>query len=201
MENTQEAAIENSPYVPEGETPARILDLCFVSFREKGFANVALDDISKELRISKKTIYKYFKSKEDVLARCFDVQIAKAEKDLKKINIEKSGGAASFIELSRFYRSVSALFEPLLTDSALDEFPHLREKYQVFESLSLKKSFSKFLKNLRNAKAIQYPSPTRDLVSAWLEAVKGMKNTGEVQLEFICKNFFKGLDAKQKKKK
>lgn len=43
----------------------RILEEAVVLFKENGF-DFRLDDLAKELHISKKTIYKYFDSKEDI---------------------------------------------------------------------------------------------------------------------------------------
>ena len=45
----------------------RIMDVSFAAFNRKGFQAVSMDEVAKELRISKKTIYKYFGSKEELL--------------------------------------------------------------------------------------------------------------------------------------
>lgn len=49
----------------------QIIDECIVLFNEKG-CRFTLDDIVQRLRISKKTIYKYFLSKEDIFKAIID---------------------------------------------------------------------------------------------------------------------------------
>ena len=43
-----------------------ILDRVIELFYEFGIRNLNMDDISRKLKISKKTLYQYFKSKEDL---------------------------------------------------------------------------------------------------------------------------------------
>lgn len=44
-----------------------ILDISYVKFAEYGFKKVTIDEIAAELGISKKTVYKIFSSKEEIL--------------------------------------------------------------------------------------------------------------------------------------
>lgn len=48
------------------ELKERIKDVAFRAFMEKGFKAVTMEQISKELGISKKTLYNYFSSKEEL---------------------------------------------------------------------------------------------------------------------------------------
>jgi AcrR family transcriptional regulator len=49
----------------------QIIDECITLFNEKG-CRFTLDDIVQSLRISRKTIYKYFLSKEDIFKAIID---------------------------------------------------------------------------------------------------------------------------------
>ena len=46
---------------------ARILQVSFAAFNERGYRNVPMDSVARTLRISKKTIYKHFDAKEEIL--------------------------------------------------------------------------------------------------------------------------------------
>ena len=46
-----------------------ILDRVIELFYEFGIRNLNMDDISSKLKISKKTLYQYFKSKEDLIEK------------------------------------------------------------------------------------------------------------------------------------
>lgn len=50
------------------EDKQRIIDVASHRFRELGISKVTLDEIASELGMSKKTMYKFFPSKEDLLA-------------------------------------------------------------------------------------------------------------------------------------
>jgi len=49
----------------------KILDFCETHFMKFGFHKTTMDDIAKELRISKKTIYKHFQTKNDLVRAVF----------------------------------------------------------------------------------------------------------------------------------
>lgn len=47
----------------------KIVDFCTDKFLKNGFYYVTLDQIATELRISKKTLYKYFSSKDELVEK------------------------------------------------------------------------------------------------------------------------------------
>ena len=52
---------------PEHPTARKILDLAYYAFNEQGYRRVSMDLVASRLRISKKTIYVHFDSKEEIL--------------------------------------------------------------------------------------------------------------------------------------
>lgn len=81
-------------------------------FFKKGFENSTMDDIAKEAEFTKKTIYSYFKSKEElyfeimlsafnILNELFDKVVSENSKSSEIEKISKFGKA--FIEFSRKY--------------------------------------------------------------------------------------------------
>jgi AcrR family transcriptional regulator len=72
-----------------------MLDRIIELFYEFGIRNLNMDDISRKLKISKKTLYQYFKSKEDLIEKLFyydeiiwDEKLSKYKlKDLNAIDI------------------------------------------------------------------------------------------------------------------
>lgn len=49
----------------------KILEFCETHFMNNGFHKITMDEIAKELRISKKTIYKHFSSKDELVRAVF----------------------------------------------------------------------------------------------------------------------------------
>ena len=52
---------------------ARILEAAYKLFLDQGYKNTTMDDIAQSLSMSKKTLYKYFPGKMELLAASFDI--------------------------------------------------------------------------------------------------------------------------------
>jgi AcrR family transcriptional regulator len=65
------------PWAAEREVnmKEKILDAAAELIRRYGLKKFTVDEISEELKISKKTIYKYFPSKDDIIREYFDIAI------------------------------------------------------------------------------------------------------------------------------
>jgi len=51
-------------------TRERIAQAAFELFRKNGYENVTMQDISREAGLSRKTLYTYYRSKEEIVAHC-----------------------------------------------------------------------------------------------------------------------------------
>jgi len=69
----------------------RILDIAAQLIQQHGLRKFTVDEIAAKLRISKKTIYQYFDSKEDIIRQYFETTITSDKDSVKEeINNEKS---------------------------------------------------------------------------------------------------------------
>ena len=66
-------------------TQQRIIDLALERFLTQGYSNVSVDEISKTLRISKKTLYKSFRGKKVLLAESVDHHLASCKAEVEAI--------------------------------------------------------------------------------------------------------------------
>lgn len=66
-----------------------LMDKIVAMFFEFGIRNLNMDDISRNLGISKKTLYQYFRSKEDLIMKLFEYDDAKWEAEFSKVHIEQ----------------------------------------------------------------------------------------------------------------
>ncbi|MCH7409410.1 TetR/AcrR family transcriptional regulator [Belliella sp. DSM 111904] len=57
----------------KNDTEAKILDIAYKLFVNQGYKNTTMDDIAQDLAMSKKTLYKYFPGKQELLAASFDL--------------------------------------------------------------------------------------------------------------------------------
>ncbi|MFA6467960.1 MAG: TetR/AcrR family transcriptional regulator [Bacteroidota bacterium] len=70
----------------ENEPKERILELAKNRFFKMGFNKVTLDELSADLGISKKTMYKYFPSKEELVKTIVWMVLRKVEKEVQRIS-------------------------------------------------------------------------------------------------------------------
>ena len=100
----------------EDSTRERILSHASERFFRDGFARVSVDEIATELAISKKTIYKYFDSKDDLVARVVERRMGEVRRRV-----------VSVIDTDRnFIEKLDALIARAPAPSALRLFHHRR---------------------------------------------------------------------------
>ena len=66
----------------------RIMDATLIEFSDKGI-KFTMDDVAKRIRISKKTIYNFFKNKEVLLLETIDFGFAEVQKQKQEIVNDK----------------------------------------------------------------------------------------------------------------
>jgi AcrR family transcriptional regulator len=77
-----------------------ILERTVELFSEFGIRNLNMDDISRSLGISKKTLYQYVKSKEDLIEKLFYYDDMKWENEFSKIKFEELNAIEVLIQVS-----------------------------------------------------------------------------------------------------
>lgn len=66
-----------------------LMDKIVALFFEFGIRNLNMDDISRNLGISKKTLYQYFKSKEDLIGKLFEYDEIRWNNEFSKIKLDE----------------------------------------------------------------------------------------------------------------
>jgi len=114
-----------------------ILEKTVALFYEFGIRNLNMDDISRNLGISKKTLYQYVKSKEDLIEKLFlldqmkwDAEIAKVMKDeLNAIEILLQVSVKVFEEMGRFNPKLTfemkKYYEPIFNEFMVKRQNHI----------------------------------------------------------------------------
>lgn len=77
-----------------------ILDKTIELFFEYGIRNLNMDDISRSLGISKKTLYQYFKSKEDLIEKLFYYDEMKWNLEFSKIKADNLNAIEILLKVS-----------------------------------------------------------------------------------------------------
>lgn len=126
------------------ETRELIIRTARKMFAKKGVTETTMDDIAKEARIGKGTIYHYFDSKEELFCAILDLDFAEAKGELeknaqqetepdKKLTAYITARLKLMVKLSGFYSMFSKDY--------LDYYGYIKkvyEKYSNFENSMVK---------------------------------------------------------------
>jgi AcrR family transcriptional regulator len=88
-------------------TRRRILEAAYKEFRRRGFARVNVDEIAAAARVTKRTLYAHFRSKDELLAAAFEAQIdlaTTAKRDL----VDYTTGVTPAQMADSFFRELDA---------------------------------------------------------------------------------------------
>jgi len=77
-----------------------IIEKTIEMFFEFGIRNLNMDDISRSLGISKKTLYQYVKSKEDLIEKLFYYEQMKWDIEMSKLNIDEMNAIEILLQVS-----------------------------------------------------------------------------------------------------
>jgi len=112
-----------------------ILDVAKQRFDKFGFKKTTVDEISKDARISKRTLYEHFKNKEDLFVSLFIREALTARKEILK-RLKNIGDPLEkikkFMVFSRDYFKEQPFMVKVLEDEDGLYAPFLKKKYRVF---------------------------------------------------------------------
>lgn len=178
----------------------KILDLTFYAFNEKGYAGVSMDQVARELKISKKTIYRLFSSKEEILEKGLEELLAAVESDLAPLKSKPEGKNSVYL-FARKYLDYLTRISPLLREEIDHHLPHIEERIRLFENQVFKRTLMTILKDGRNKNVFTYPSPTKECAATYLKFLKGISDAPAEYAEWAYKSFARGFSDREKKKK
>jgi AcrR family transcriptional regulator len=79
-----------------------LIDKISTLFKEYGIKSIVMDDIAKELIISKKTLYKHFENKEDVIYKVAQFEMKNELSELKKLCIRHEHAINELLMISKY---------------------------------------------------------------------------------------------------
>ena len=79
-------------------TRKRILDAAYRAFRKKGYSRVGVDEVAAAAKLTKRTLYYHFKSKDELLAAVLETQHQHMAIGFSELNKAASNDATQLIE-------------------------------------------------------------------------------------------------------
>lgn len=166
------------------EDRTKIVELTEDKFFREGFYKTTMDEVASELKMSKKTIYKFFPSKDDLvtaIARHFMEGLK--SKIVPALNSDKNA-IEKLAELNHILAKVSTKISTKRMDEIKQHLPKLWDEIDAFRT---KMMFLNITKVIDQGKAeglfIDYPTPI--IMNTLVSSVRAIVNP-----EFILNNNF-----------
>ncbi len=160
----------------------RLLKYAEIKFSREGFYRTTMDELAKDMKISKKTIYKHFSSKDELLETVIENIMTNISKRVKEITLSDLNSAEKLYLLSEFITSrMHAISDKWLKDLQIYK-PELWEKIEKYRQKTI----------MRNLDAIINQGKKEDLIikqpnAIMLGIILGSAQT-VLQPEFIMNN-------------
>lgn len=106
-----------------------ILEGAFKMFLKYGIRSVSMDDLSKELGISKKTLYQYVSSKEDLIDKLLITERLIQLKETRLIEKRELNAIETLLEVSRILSSKLALLNSKMAYDLLKFYPEIFRRH------------------------------------------------------------------------
>jgi AcrR family transcriptional regulator len=119
-------------------------------FMQYGIRSVTMDDIARHLSISKKTIYQFFKDKEEIIMLATKAHIEKEERDFKEIDRSSSNAIEHLHKISLCMRERIRNLNPSLLYDLQKYYKKAWAVYQDFKDKVIYESLIKLLNQGKN---------------------------------------------------
>jgi TetR/AcrR family transcriptional regulator, cholesterol catabolism regulator len=127
-----------------------ILERVLCLYQKYGIKSITMDDVSRELGISKKTLYQYVADKTDLVAKVLELEMEKNRCNFESIVSGEKNAIEELIDVHRFVFKRIKDFNPSTEYDLRKYYPDLYRKTQEERQ---KKMYERILTNLKQGKA------------------------------------------------
>ena len=176
------------------ENPVRrkVLDTSFYAFNQRGYKGVPMDVVARELRISKKTIYVHFESKEEILETALEELFSQVHKKVSEA-VNRSDEMDAVMGIFQAYQFLNHSFTPRLRNEIRSTMPHIEDRILAYERRVIHQKISKWFKALRKSNVLVYPSPTRELSATMVQLMRGLLDAPADKVQYLLQSMIRGM--------
>ncbi len=168
----------------------RILLLARDKFLQMGFSKVTLDEIAVELGISKKTVYKFYPSKEELLRAAVHLNMRMVDQDLQQIISSDKPFAEKLAEaMMMLAKYVGRISKSSISD--MQRFtPALWKELERFRRERILDKLATMIRQARAEKIFRDDVNDQVLIHMLISAIQGIVNP-----EVLSQNAFSAEEA------
>jgi AcrR family transcriptional regulator len=167
----------------------KILFFTHAKFITEGFYKTTMDEIAKDLQMSKKTIYKHFESKEALLDSVCDVRIAMIKEFMDEVINSDEDSITKFLRVLNKQKSMSMNCSNAWFRDLEIHAPHLRKKFDAVRSVKVTNLMMNLLEQGKREKMIE-DVPNDILITALNGAIEAVTHA-----DFILNSKYSFHDA------
>lgn len=176
--------------VQQSEERSRILNYAINKFHSEGFYKTSMDEIAKDLQMSKKTIYKYFQSKEGLLETVAGWLMEESKKQIDSILSSNDSVVVKFLMVINMYNSkILKCSEKWFTDLQIHA-PKLWQRIDEFRTSRIYQVLSELVEDGKKEGLINEEIPTCVIVTSYNSTIRSMVN-----YQFLYENNISVSDA------
>lgn len=171
------------------EEKNKILGFVEEKFFREGFHKTTMDEIASELRMSKKTIYKYFPSKEMLLKLLFQAFTHRVKSEVEPIVNGKLHAVEKIVAITTVLKKVAMrMSDKWLNDIRIHQ-PSVWKDIEEFRTQMISKNISKvFIQGIEEGYIVD--APPIIMITIFVNSVRSIINP-----EFIMNNSFSASEA------
>lgn len=148
----------------------------------KGFYRVTMDEVAAKAGVSKRTIYRYFTSKDEIIETVLEYFLQSVSQRIDELSTQKDSPADILKEIVAVFRTeVSGFINPLVLQDLQQHYPYLWERIEAFRYKKLQNIISIILAE-KNGKYTRKLDP-RIATAAMIASIQAVVNP-----DFILKN-------------
>jgi AcrR family transcriptional regulator len=152
-------------------------------FRE-GFYKITMDELARELQISKKTIYKFFLSKEKLVEEIIENLISTVDLELSSIIYEKENVVWKFAKVLNMYHHLIIKFTDKWRHDIQIHAPHIWVRIDRFRAEKIYSCLEKLLEQGKKEKLI-HEFPNEIIIASFISTIREVINP-----DFVLRNKF-----------
>lgn len=103
-------------------------------FAQYGIKSVSMNEIAATMRISKKTLYEQFESKEELLRKSFDYEVGRQNEEIRQIENKSRSGLETLVRISQYISGRISSLCPAFYKEAR-RYPALLEQWDANRKL------------------------------------------------------------------
>lgn len=134
----------------------KILYFTHAKFITEGFYKTTMDEIARDLQMSKKTIYKHFDSKEVLLENVCGIRMKLMEEFLDEVVESDDDAITKFIKIIHKQKSMSMNCSPTWFRDLEIHAPHLSKEFAKVRKEKVTKLMSKLLEQGKKEKVVEH---------------------------------------------